>query len=152
MTLCLPMFTFASSNKDDGEKEENEDVINPDNLSGEWWLVKLRVQEKKNGKIVNDGIGRFAYKKELDSSEKHKITLNRNMVFTDEYLTYDSMSKSWLTISSNQIFLKNNDNNIYLSDYDDFREKIICLDEEKLVIEGSGLGGNYSYVKTYKRV
>ena len=44
------------------------------------------------------------------------------------------------------------DNKIYLSEYDDFREKILKLDSDELVIEGTDFQGTYNYVKIYKRV
>ncbi|MBR4589330.1 MAG: hypothetical protein IKO36_01595 [Bacteroidaceae bacterium] len=152
MSLCLPVFTFASSNNETQEKEESEGIINPDYLTGEWWLVKLRVREKIDGKVINDSVGNFPYKKELDSSEKHRFTLNKRMIFTDECLTYDSILKKWNTLFSNRVFLKKNDNKIYLSEYDDFREKILKLDSDELVIEGTDFQGTYNYVKIYKRV
>lgn len=152
MSLCLPVFTFASSNNETHEKEESEGIVNPDYLTGEWWLVKLRVREKIDGKVVNDSVGNFPYKKELDSSEKHRFTLNKRMVFTDECLTYDSIFKKWNTLFSNRVFLKKNDNKIYLSEYDDFREKILKLDSDELIIEGTDFEGVYHYVKIFKRV
>ena len=66
MSLCLPVFTFASSNNETQEKEESEGIINPDYLTGEWWLVKLRVREKIDGKVINDSVGNFPYKQEND--------------------------------------------------------------------------------------
>ena len=74
------------------------------------------------------------------------------MIFTDECLTYDSILKKWNTLFSNRVFLKKNDNKIYLSEYDDFREKILKLDSDELVIEGTDFQGTYNYVKIYKRV
>ena len=43
-------------------------------------------------------------------------------------------------------------NEFGLSEYDDFREKILKLDSDELVIEGTDFQGTYNYVKIYKRV